>query len=249
MLTGELRSKIDNVWNAFWAGGIANPIEVIEQITYLLFIRGLDEAHTREENKANRLGKPIERRIFPKGKDGVGKGGGVAYEDMRWSRLKNKDPATMFEIVSEHVFPFLRAMAEEGTAHATHMKGARFTIPTPALLAKVVDLLADIPMEDRDTKGDLYEYMLGKIATAGQNGQFRTPRHIIALMVEMMAPTPKDIICRSGLRHLRLPGRGRRISAREPPEAVPGEGEPRPFPSRKCSTASTSTARCCASAR
>ena len=101
----------------------------------------------------------------------------------------------MFEIVSEHVFPFLRNMAEAGTAHATHMKGARFTIPTPALLAKVVDLLADIPMEDRDTKGDLYEYMLSKIATAGQNGQFRTPRHIIALMVEMMAPGPKDVIC------------------------------------------------------
>ncbi|WP_219322632.1 class I SAM-dependent DNA methyltransferase [Methylovirgula sp. HY1] len=195
MLTGELRSKIDAVWNAFWAGGIANPLEVIEQITYLLFMRGLDEAHTREENKANRLARPMERRIFPEGKDGIGKKGGVAYEDMRWSRLKNGDPATMFEIVSEHVFPFLRAMAEDGTAHAAHMKGARFTIPTPALLAKVVDLLADIPMEDRDTKGDLYEYMLSKIASAGQNGQFRTPRHIIALMVEMMAPGPKDIIC------------------------------------------------------
>lgn len=103
MLTGELRSKIDNVWNAFWAGGIANPIEVIEQITYLLFIRGLDEAHTREENKANRLKRPIARRIFPAGKDDIGKGGGVAYEDMRWSRLKNCDPATMFALVSEHV--------------------------------------------------------------------------------------------------------------------------------------------------
>ncbi|ANV98961.1 type I restriction-modification system subunit M [Bradyrhizobium icense] len=194
MLTGELRSKIDNVWNAFWAGGIANPLEVIEQITYLLFMRGLDDAHTLEERKANRLGKPMERRIFPPGKDKIGKSGGVAYEEMRWSKLKHKDPATMFEIVSEHVFPFLRNMAEAGTAHATHMKGARFTIPTPALLAKVVDLLAEIPMEDRDTKGDLYEYMLSKIATAGQNGQFRTPRHIIALMVEMMAPGPKDVI-------------------------------------------------------
>jgi type I restriction enzyme M protein len=195
MLTGELRSKIDNVWNAFWAGGIANPLEVIEQITYLLFMRGLDDLHTLAERKATRLGKPIERRIFPTGKDKIGKNGGIAYEDMRWSRLKNRDPATMFEIVSEHVFPFLRSMAEADTAHATHMKGARFTVPTPALLAKVVDLLADIPMEDRDTKGDLYEYMLSKIATAGQNGQFRTPRHIIALMVEMMAPGPKDVIC------------------------------------------------------
>jgi len=195
MLTGELRSKIDNVWNAFWAGGIANPLEVIEQITYLLFIRGLDDVHTLAERKATRLGKPMERAIFPNGKDGIGKDGGVAYEDLRWSRLKNRDPAAMFKIVSEHVFPFLRTMAEEGTAHATHMRAARFTIPTPALLSKVVDLLADIPMEDRDTKGDLYEYMLSKIATAGQNGQFRTPRHIIALMVEMTEPAPKDVIC------------------------------------------------------
>jgi type I restriction enzyme M protein len=195
MLTGELRSKIDAVWNAFWAGGIANPLEVIEQITYLLFMRGLDDAQLLAENRAITTRKPIERRIFPEGKDGIGKGGGVAYEDMRWSRLKNRDAATLFKIVSEHVFPFLRTMAEAGTAHATHMKGARFTIPTPALLSKVVDLLADIPMQDRDTKGDLYEYMLSKIASAGQNGQFRTPRHIIALMVEMTAPGPKDVIC------------------------------------------------------
>lgn len=194
MVTGELRSKIDAVWNAFWAGGIANPLEVIEQITYLLFMRGLDEAHTREENKANRLGRPMERRIFPAGRDGIGKDGGVPFEDLRWSRLKNQSPAQMFTIVSEHVFPFLREMAEDDTAHATHMKGARFTIPTPQLLAKVVDLLAGIPMDDRDTKGDLYEYMLGKIASAGQNGQFRTPRHIIQLMVEMTAPMPKDVI-------------------------------------------------------
>jgi type I restriction enzyme M protein len=147
MLTGELRSKIDNVWNAFWAGGIANPIEVIEQITYLLFLRGLDDAHTREENKANRLGRPMERRIFPEGKDGIGAGGGTAYQDMRWSRLKNTgSPARMFEIVGEHVFPFLRTMAEDGTAHATHMKGARFTIPTPALGGKAAP-------NDRPDKG------------------------------------------------------------------------------------------------
>lgn len=196
MITGELKSKIDAVWNAFWAGGIANPLEVIEQITYLLFIRGLDEAQLLAENKATRTGKPIERRIFPDGKDGIGKDGGVAFEQLRWSRLRNVgSPKELFELVSEHVFPFLRTMADDDSAHATHMKGARFTIPTPALLAKVVDLLADIPMDDRDTKGDLYEYMLGKIASAGQNGQFRTPRHIIALMVEMMAPGPKDVIC------------------------------------------------------
>ncbi|ESY82206.1 DNA methyltransferase [Mesorhizobium sp. LNHC221B00] len=195
MITGELRSKIDAVWNAFWAGGIANPLEVIEQITYLLFMRGLDDAEQLEENRSTRTGQSMRQHIFPDGKDGIGANGGVAYADMRWSRLKNKDAATMFELVSEHVFPFLRTMAEDGTAHATHMKGARFTIPSPALLVKVVDLIDKLPMQHRDTKGDLYEYMLSKIASAGQNGQFRTPRHIIALMVEMTAPTPKDIIC------------------------------------------------------
>jgi type I restriction enzyme M protein len=195
VLTGELRSRIDAVWNAFWTGGISNPLEVIEQITYLLFIRGLDEAQQREENRATTLGKPIARVIFPDGKNGIGRDGGRPYRDLRWSVFKTREPREMFEIVSEHVFPFLRDMGEAGTSHAEHMKGARFTIPTPALLHKVVDMLDAIPMEDRDTKGDLYEYMLGKIATAGQNGQFRTPRHVIKLMVELMAPTPKDTIC------------------------------------------------------
>src|SRR6185295_19096876 len=112
-----------------------------------------------------------------------------------WSRFKNTAPKAMFDVVSDHVFPFLRALGGNGSTYAHHMKDARFTIPTPALLAKVVDLLDKVPMEDRDTKGDLYEYMLGKIATAGQNGQFRTPRHIIRLMVEMMSPQPTDFIC------------------------------------------------------
>lgn len=196
MLTGEIRSKVDQVWNAFWAGGIANPLEVIEQITYLLFMRGLDDIQTREENKANMLGRKIDRVIYPEGvyrQDRDGKD--VSYQELRWSRLKNDNPARMFLLVSEFVFPFLREMAEAGTAHSEHMKGARFTIPTPGLLAKVVDMLAEIPLEDRDTKGDLYEYMLGKIASAGQNGQFRTPRHIIRLMVELTKPTPQDVIC------------------------------------------------------
>jgi len=190
MITGELRSKIDAVWNAFWSGGISNPIEVIEQITYLLFMKGLDEAELREERKAQRFGEKRERILFPPVKDAKGR----HYAELRWSSFKNREPREMFEIVSEHAFPFLREMAEDGTSHAEHMAGARFTIPTPALLAKVVDMLDDIPMEDRDTKGDLYEYMLGKIAAAGQNGQFRTPRHIIQLMVELMAPAPADTI-------------------------------------------------------
>jgi type I restriction enzyme M protein len=191
MLTGELRSQVDQIWNAFWTGGISNPLEVIEQITYLLFLRRLDDLHTLEELKAQRLKKPIERRIFPTGKDAKK----MPYEQLRWSRFKNLEPRKMYNVVSEHVFPFLREVGGDESTYAHHMKDARFTIPTPALLAKVVDLIGHVPMEDRDTKGDVYEYMLGKIATAGQNGQFRTPRHIIRLMVEMVAPKATDVVC------------------------------------------------------
>ena len=191
MLTGDIRSQINAVWDAFWSGGISNPLEVIEQITYLLFLRRLDDLQTLEENKAARLKKPVERNIFPKGKDAKGR----PYQDFRWSRFKNFSPADMFAVINDHVFPFLRTLGGDESTYAHHMKDARFTIPTPALLSKVVDLLEKVPMEERDTKGDLYEYMLGKIATAGQNGQFRTPRHIIRLMVEMMAPTATDVIC------------------------------------------------------
>lgn len=165
MLTGEIRSQIDRIWDAFWSGGIANPLEVIEQITYLLFLRRLDELHTLEENKAARLKKPMDRRVFPEGKDGIGKTGGRAYEDLRWSHFRHFAPAEMYAVVSEHVFPFLRTLGGDQSTYAHHMKDARFTVPTPALLAKVVDLLDAVPMEDRDTKGDVYEYMLGKIAT------------------------------------------------------------------------------------
>src|SRR3989440_1659163 len=186
MITGELKSKVDRLWDAFWSGGISNPLEVIEQITYLLFIKRLDELHTAQEAKANRLKLPIENAIFnPK------------HQDLRWSRFKHEAAPAMYKIVSEKVFPFIKELksAREDSTYSHHMKDARFTIPNAALLAKVVDMIDNIPMEERDTKGDLYEYMLAKIATAGQNGQFRTPRHIIRLMVEMIAPKPTDILC------------------------------------------------------
>ncbi|MFI6238978.1 N-6 DNA methylase [Micromonospora sp. NPDC050795] len=191
MITGELKSKVDRIWDSFWSGGISNPLEVIEQITYLLFIRRLDDLHTLALNKAARTGTPIERPIFPPGSDAKDK----PYEELRWSRFKNVGAAAMFVTVGEHVFPFLRTLGGDGSTYSTHMKDARFTIPNAALLSRVVDMLDGIPMEDRDTKGDLYEYLLSKIATAGHNGQFRTPRHIIQLMVEMVSPGPDDIIC------------------------------------------------------
>jgi type I restriction enzyme M protein len=191
MLTGALRNQVDSIWNAFWSGGISNPLEVMEQITYLLFLRRLDDIHTLEERKATSTKKPMARRIFPEGADS----GGQPYDDMRWSRFKHFAAQDMFLLIDKHVFPFLRTMNADGSTYAHHMRDARFTIPTPGLLAKVVDMLDHVPMEDRDTKGDLYEYMLGKIASAGQNGQFRTPRHIIQLMVELTAPAPADVIC------------------------------------------------------
>lgn len=186
MITGELKSKIDRVWDAFWSGGISNPLEVIEQITYLLFLRRLDDLQTLAEKKARITGAIEDPKFLP------------GQEHLRWSRFKNEEPAVMYQTVSTQVFPFLQKYGEQvggDTTYSDHMKDARFTIPTPALLSKVVDMLDTIPMENRDTNGDLYEYMLGKIASAGQNGQFRTPRHIIQLMVEMMAPQPSDEIC------------------------------------------------------
>ena len=183
MITGELKGKIDRVWDAFWSGGIANPLEVIEQITYLLFIRRLDDIQTLAEKKARVTGGAIENPVFLPGQ-----------APLRWSRFKNLEGKVMHRTIAENVFPFLRSLGD-GTTYSQHMQDARFTIPTPALLSKVVDMLDDIPMADRDTNGDLYEYMLSKIASAGTNGQFRTPRHIIELMVKMTAPKPGDEIC------------------------------------------------------
>jgi type I restriction enzyme M protein len=184
VITGELRSKIDRLWDAFWSGGISNPLEVIEQITYLIFIRRLEDLQTLKENKSRHTRTPIEDPIYD-----------VHTTKLRWSIFTEKQPDEMFKIVSEGVFPWLRQLGGDDSTYGQHMKDARFTIPTSNLLTKAVDAIDELPLDQGDTKGDLYEYMLGKIATAGQNGQFRTPRHIIHLMVEMMNPGPRDEIC------------------------------------------------------
>lgn len=191
MITGELKSKVDRIWDTMWSGGISNPLSVIEQLTYLLFIKRLDELHTLREHKAARTGKPITEPIFDPKQD-----------HLRWSRFKETAPEQMFITVKDEVFPFIKSLGRNGgteeegdSTYSHHMKDAIFMMPTPRVLANVVDQLDGIDMADSDTKGDLYEYMLGKIASAGQNGQFRTPRHIIKLIVEMTAPTPKDVIC------------------------------------------------------
>ncbi|GAA1865759.1 class I SAM-dependent DNA methyltransferase [Paeniglutamicibacter psychrophenolicus] len=196
MITGELKSQVDSVWNAFWTGGISNPLEIIEQITYLLFLKRLDDNQIAAERKASRTGKSVENPVFPEGADKFGR----AYQDMRWSKFKNFDKTEMFTVFSESIFPFLReelTRQSDGSdsTYTHHMKDARFTITKDHLLQKAVDLIDGIPMDDRDTKGDLYEYMLSKIATAGTNGQFRTPRHIIKLLVAMRDPKPGEAIC------------------------------------------------------
>ncbi len=192
MLTGKLRSEIDKVWDAFWTGGISNPLTVIEQITYLLFIKRLDEIHTLRENKANAQKTGIDKPIFSENE-----------QHLRWSRFKDMEPKEMYRIVSEEVFPFIKNLnGNTQDAYTKYMKDATFMIPTANLLDKVIRMLDDIKMHDRDTKGDVYEYLLSKIATAGRNGQFRTPRHIIKMMVDMVEPQPTDKIadpaCGSG---------------------------------------------------
>ena len=186
MITGELKSQIDKVWEAFWTGGLSNPLTVIEQMTYLLFIRRLDELQTQREHKANLLKKPIEEPIYLENE----------YE-LRWGRFKDIDPELMFRLFTKEngVFDFLRNVGNRSAAFSKFMKGATFMIPTPRLLAQVVEMLSNVDMTDRDTKGDVYEYLLGKIASAGRNGQFRTPRHIIRMMVDMVQPTLEDVIC------------------------------------------------------
>lgn len=184
MITGEIKSKVDKIWETFWTGGITNPLTVIEQFTYLLFIKGLDEVETTKENEALLLDIEFEG-VFPKEK-----------QHLRWHRFKQLgSPEEMYEVVSKEVFPFIKELhGTDDSAYSKYMGDAMFMIPTANMLAKIVDGIDNIPMKDRDTQGDLYEYLLSKIATAGTNGQFRTPRHIINMMVELMKPTPEDII-------------------------------------------------------
>lgn len=188
MLTGKLKNQVDEIWLEFYTGGLTNPISVIEQFTYLLFIRRLDEIHASREKQALLLDASIEKPIFSSEQDSY-----------RWSKFKNLDPDVMFHVVKDNVFPFIKTMNGEDTSFAKHMADAIFMMPKATVLDRVVALIDKIPMDDRDTKGDLYEYMLSKLQSSGTNGQFRTPRHIIQMMVEMTQPkldgNKSDIIC------------------------------------------------------
>lgn len=182
MITGELKSRVDTLWLEFWQGGITNPLTVIEQITFLIFIRLLDVNEARDENRAKRTGKSFNRRFKEN------------QQQLRWSQFKNLGAEQMLPLVRDEVFPLLRQSSPGGTSFAEFMKDAQLMIQKPGLLSKAVEMVHQLPLTEGDTKGDLYEYLLGKLTTAGINGQFRTPRHIIRLMVDMLEPKPTDMI-------------------------------------------------------
>lgn len=190
MITGEIKSQVDKIWESFWTGGVSNPMTVIEQFTYLLFLRRLDETQLLEEKKAAMIKKPIANAIYT-----------PQQQELRWSSFKNKEPQAMFDLFTRatvggiSVFDHMKEVGNDLGVFAQYMKGATFMIPNPRLLDQVVQMIDKIKMEDRDTKGDVYEYLLSKIASAGTNGQFRTPRHIIRMMVDMVQPKKEDTIC------------------------------------------------------
>ena len=198
MLTGELRNKIDRLWETFWTGGITNPLDVVEQMTYLMFIHDLDETDNLRAKESAMLGLPYES-IFT-GEVRIGERM-VAGEQLKWSRFYDFPAGKMYTVVQEQVFPFIKGLhSDKDSAYAKYMGDAIFKIPTPLMLEKIVTAMDEIyaQMEQAhsaDVRGDIYEYLLSKIATAGVNGQFRTPRHIIRMMVELTDPKADDVIC------------------------------------------------------
>jgi type I restriction enzyme M protein len=198
LLSSEIKSKIDKLWNNFWSGGISNPLTVIEQISYLLFIKRLDDIDNAAEKRANRIGRPY-KSLFMELSEKLKEEGKIEknfnWELLKWSQFKHLEVGKMFDIVSQKVFLFIKSMGGEESSFTAEMKDAVFMIPKPSLLQESVRLIDGINMDDADTKGDLYEYLLSKLSTSGVNGQFRTPRHIIRMMVELMDPSAEDKIC------------------------------------------------------
>ena len=200
MITGELKNRIDSLWDDFAAGGIVNPLTVIEQITYLMFIHDLDEADNKGSMEAMMLG--ISNESIFKDKVEV-EGRTVDGKQLKWSVFQDFPAEKMFDVVKNEVFPFIINLhSDRESAYSKYMSDAIFMIPTPLLLSKVVEKLSDLfrmmketKLDKEDVRGDVYEYLLSKLNTAGRNGQFRTPRHIIKMMVELMQPKPDEIIC------------------------------------------------------
>lgn len=186
MVTGELKTKVDGVWDIFWSGGVTNPLTVIEQLTYLMFIKILDDNETRREKNAELLGESVTNPIFD-----------ADHQNCRWHIFRNYEPDAMYENMVQNVFPFIKGElgSSKDTAFAKYMKDAILVVSNARTLTRIVDKLEEIDLSNKDIMGDVYEYLLSKLATSGQNGQFRTPRHIIKMMVDLMQPTPEDAIC------------------------------------------------------
>lgn len=198
MITGELKNKIDGLWDIFAAGGLVNPLEVIEQITYLMFIHDLDDMDNKKAKDSAMLGLPYES-IFG---EQVEIGGRVVDgTQLKWSVFHDFPADKMYSVMQEWVFPFIKTLhSDKNSAYSKYMGDAIFKLPTPLVLSKVVDSLDEIyksmnEMQSSDVRGDVYEYLLSKIAQSGRNGQFRTPRHIIKMMVELVNPTSDEVIC------------------------------------------------------
>lgn len=198
MITGELKNKIDGLWDIFASGGIVNPLDVIEQITYLMFIHDLDDTDNLRAKESAMLGLP-HKSIFA-GDVEIGDRK-IDGNQLKWSVFRDFPAGKMYSVVQEWVFPFIKNLhADKDSAYSKYMDDAIFKLPTPLVLDKVVTSLDGIyelmkSSDNTDVRGDVYEYLLNKIAQSGRNGQFRTPRHIIKMMVEMMQPKPDDIIC------------------------------------------------------
>ncbi len=198
MITGELKNKIDSLWDAFAAGGLVNPLEVIEQITYLMFIHDLDDSDNMRERECAMLGLPFQSIFAEQVKLGDRE---IEGRQLKWSVFHDFPAPKMYSIIQEWVFPFIKNLhSDKNSAYSKYMDDAIFKLPTPLLLSKVVDSLDEIydlmaTVKNVDIRGDVYEYLLSKISQSGLNGQFRTPRHIIRMMVEMMEPAADDVIC------------------------------------------------------
>ncbi|SHL36081.1 class I SAM-dependent DNA methyltransferase [Fibrobacter sp. UWH6] len=197
MITGEIKNRIDAIWDTFWTGGITNSITILEQMTYLFFMKMLDDAQMKKEAAANAMGAKVKAPVFKAGnwhnpdtdKD-------VPYKNLRWSEFKNKEAEAMFATISKDVFVYIKTLNEgKESAYSRFMDSATFLIPNARTLDKIVQGIDGLDMNNRDTMGDVYEYVLGKMAASGNNGQFRTPRHIIRMMVDMMEPNLDDTVC------------------------------------------------------
>lgn len=198
MITGEIKNKIDQIWDTFFVAGVTNPITVLEQMTYIFFMKMLDDKQFQEEDQARDWEQEVKNPTFLVGQmwKNPETGAEVPYEDMRWSVFRHTGPENMFNMVRQNVFEFIKHIGTgEESAYSRYMKNAIFLIPNARTLTKVVDGVDSLDMNNRDAMGDVYEYILGKMAASGTNGQFRTPRHIIRMIVELMEPTMRDYIC------------------------------------------------------